>query len=197
MAVKMSEYSDFLYTILIPALGGVVIILNIIEIIFIMKQKKFTMCLVYILNLSVSDVLVGAVMVTLKSMYPFMKTTLKGNVAAKEGYDVLKHVFVRLSLFLSVFHLLAITFDRLLSVSRPYFYRNHGQSFPYKVCAGTWVAALICVTIVYCISRFHLSNVEKYNNLLFPISTYSATIFFAVSYMIIFMSIRRSSQKLT
>ena len=106
---KMSAYSDAIYTTVTPILGGVVIILNILELVFIFrlqkkKRAKITKSFIYIINLCISDVMVGIVMVILKSMDPYMKTDLKNDELSKEFYGILKHVFIRLSLFISIFN---------------------------------------------------------------------------------------------
>lgn len=81
---KMSEYSDIIYTQVTPALGGVVVLLNILELFFIIKMEqkkrsKYSKSFIYITNLCISDVMVGIVMIILKSMDPYMKTDLKDN----------------------------------------------------------------------------------------------------------------------
>ena len=194
MGKKMSAYSMAIYTTVTPSLGGVVIVLNIVEIILLLRKSRrnMTMALTYILSLSISDLMVGIVMIILKSMDPFMKTTFKGNVVAKESYDILKHCFIRLSLFVSIFNLMALTFDRVVAIVKPFLHRKLSRSFSTKVCILVWITSVTCVAIVYCVSRFHLSDVERYNNLVFPISTYTTTAVFIVCYAMIYREIRAS-----
>ena len=79
---KMSAYSDAIYTTVTPILGGIVVVLNSLELFMIMKMQKkkrskITNSFIFITNLCVSDIMVGVVMIILKSMDPYMKTDLK------------------------------------------------------------------------------------------------------------------------
>ena len=193
---KMSAYSEAIYTTITPLLGGVVVLLNLIEVAMIHKSKRKSANQIYLLSLSFSDIFVGITMIVLKSMDPFMKTTLKGNIAAYEVYNVLKHVFIRFSLFISIFNLIAITFDRLLAIVYPFYHRSRGKRFRLKITIGVWFVSMFVVVLVYLISRFKLMNVDRYNNLVFPISTYTTTVLFGTCYSKIYISIRQSSRNL-
>lgn len=196
MSKRPTAYGEFVYTHATPALAGIVLLFNVIVVVIIIKKVKMKPSLIYILNLCISDTFVGINMIILKSMDPFMKTTLKGKSEVKELYSIIKHVFIRFSLFISIFNLIAITFDRLFAVVFPFLHWKQNKLFPYKICVGAWVLSLACVSLVYCVSRFLLSNVDKYNNLVFPVLTYTATIFFVACYTAIFVVLRRSNNKL-
>ena len=196
---KMSSlYSEIIYTTVTPIIGVIVVILNITELFFIVKLERrkrtarFTKSFIYITNLCISDVIVGIVMIVLKSMDPYMKTDLKNSEEAKELYNILKHVFIRVSMFVSIFNLLALTFDRYLAITFPLMHRRLGRSFTYKIILGVWFSSVVCVTLVYCIARFKLSDVDRYNNLVFPISSYATTVVFIFSYSLIFKTVRDS-----
>ena len=49
-------------------------------------------------------------------------------------------------------------------------------------------------SIVYAISRFYLHNISRYNNLVFPVATYTASVIFIISYSVIFVELRKSSK---
>lgn len=163
---QFSEYSQAIYATVTPAIGGCVVVLNLLELFliykFTKKSRKKIVSLIYLSSLSASDVMVGLVMIALKSMDPFMKTTLKNDIAAKEIYTILKHVFVRLSLFASIFNLLALTFDRFMAIKYPFTHRKLGKSFATKTCSLVWVLSFACVVMFYCITRFQLGNVDRY-----------------------------------
>ncbi|XP_057310147.1 trace amine-associated receptor 13c-like [Hydractinia symbiolongicarpus] len=196
MTGRPAAYGEVIYTHATPALAGLVLLFNVIVVAIIIKKVKLKPSLIYILNLCLSDTFVGINMIILKSMDPFMKTTLKGKSEVKELYSIIKHVFIRFSLLISIFNLIAITFDRLFAVAFPFLHHKQNKLFPYKICFSAWVLSLACVSLVYCVSRFLLSNVEKYNNLVFPVLTYTATIFFVACYTAIFVVLRRSNNKL-
>ena len=81
----MSQYRQALFEIVTPVMGGLVIVLNIIEIGCILQQGRTqrpgAIC---ILNLATSDVAVGLTMVILKSIDSFMETDLKYDMTAQE-----------------------------------------------------------------------------------------------------------------
>ena len=82
---------DFLYTTITPILGGLIIVLNTLQYYCIRRIQRMETGraggggqashhnLAYIKSLCASDILAGVTMVVLKSMTPFMKTTLKGD----------------------------------------------------------------------------------------------------------------------
>ena len=81
----MSQHRQALFEIVTPIMGGLVIVLNIIEIGYILQQGRTqrpgAIC---ILNLGISDVAVGLTMVILKSIDSFMETDLKYDMTAQE-----------------------------------------------------------------------------------------------------------------
>ena len=147
----------------------------------------------YMFNLAISDITVGTFMVILKTMHPMMETTFKYSLVAKVIYDVLRFYFLRISLLLSVFSLVALTFDRAFAVIKPLVHRRLNKSFAIKVCVGAWTIAITLVTCVYCISKYYLKNIERYTDLIFPIATYSVTIIFIACYAAIIFTVYRSS----
>ena len=64
----------------------------------------------------------------------------------------------------------------------------------FQVCCGVWITSVVLCTIVYAVSRFYLQNISRYNNLVFPVATYTASVIFVFSYSIIFMELRKSSK---
>uniref|UniRef100_A0A7M5WKD4 G-protein coupled receptors family 1 profile domain-containing protein n=2 Tax=Clytia hemisphaerica TaxID=252671 RepID=A0A7M5WKD4_9CNID len=149
---------------------------------------------VYIVNLCTSDIFVGIAMIILKIMTQFQKTTLKDDEVAKEFYNIIRYCVIRISLFVSVFNLSALTIDRLFAIKFPFIHRKQGKKFAFKICIGVWALSVVLCSIVYCVTRFYLNNIGRYNNLVFPIATYSASIIFIISYTIIFIEMRKSSK---
>ena len=169
------------------------IVLNIIEIGCILQQGRTqrpgAIC---ILNLAISDVVVGLTMVILKSIDPFMETDLKYDMTAQEIYNIIQYCLLRLSMFVSVFNLLVLSVDRVWAISRPFSHRKKTASFAVKVCILVWILSIICVTSIFCMVRFYGGNFERYYNLVLPVATYLTTFAFAVCYLVIFREIRDS-----
>lgn len=190
----MSSYRSFLFTTATPVIAALAILLNMIEIILIVKERKARRNLgrIFILNLAISDVIVGVVMIILKSLDPYMKVELKGNIYAEEIYSIMRYGFIRLSLFTSVLNLAALTIDRVLAICRPFSHRKRTNRFAIKICMGVWLLSIMFVTSMYCLTRFYLKNIERYNNLVFPISTYTAVVVFLVCYMMLYKTLKKS-----
>ena len=189
----MSQYRQALFEIVTPVMGGLVIVLNIIEIGCILQQGKTQRPgAIYILNLAISDVVVGLTMVILKSIDPFMETDLKYDMTAQEIYNIIQYCLLRLSMFVSVFNLLVLSVDCVWAISRPFSHRKKTASFAVKVCILVWILSIICVTSIFCMVRFYGGNFERYYNLVLPVATYLTTFAFAVCYLVIFREIRNS-----
>ena len=174
-------------------LGGLIIVLNIIEIGCILRQGRTQRPgTIYILNLAISVVVVGLMMVILKIIYPFMVTDLKYDMIAKEIYNIIQYCLLRISMFVSVFNLLVLPVDRVWAISRPFSHRKKTASFAIKVCLLVWLLSIIYVTSIFCMVRFYGGNFERYHNLVLPVATYLTTFAFAVCYLVIFREIRNS-----
>ena len=85
MSSERSPYSEFLYSVLSPILGGLITVLNVIQFYCINRIQRMEGSrgvnnnnLAYIKSLCVSDIMAGVTMIILKSINPFMKTTFKG-----------------------------------------------------------------------------------------------------------------------
>ena len=196
MSKRYSTYSNIIFDYVTPAIAGAVVFANTVELLLIMlpKKRKITLGIIYILNLCISDIMVGLFMIILKSMNPFMRTTLKGNIFAKEAFSIMQHVFIRLSLFISVFNSIALTVDRVIAITKPFVHRQYGKMRAIKICVGVWALSLVCVITIYCVSRFSLNNVTRFNNVVFPFSCYIATTVFIICYLKIFIGMRNHNQ---
>ena len=83
--MSTGNYRTVLYTIVSPILAAFIVLLNGFQYLCIrriqgmeVRGSSSSSNLVYIKSLCVSDILAGITMVVLKSMDPFMSTTLKG-----------------------------------------------------------------------------------------------------------------------
>ena len=189
----MGEYQSALYQVVTPAMGALAVVLNVIEIGFIVRRRKtWRLGTIYLLNLAVSDVIVGLTMIFLKSMHPFMKRDLKDDMMAKEIYNIIRYYFIRLSLFVSVFNLVVLVLDRVWAIAKPFSHRKKTPSFAMKACLFVWILSMICVTSTFCMVRFYGESVQQYYDLVFPVVTYLTTLVFTICYIVIFRKIRNS-----
>ena len=191
-----APYRAFLYEIVTPIMAALIVVLNIMEMYLIMRQKgrRRGVGSIYIMNLCTSDIFVGVAMIVLKVMTQFQKTSLKNDAVAKEIYNIMRYCVIRISLFVSVFNLSALTIDRLFAIKFPFIHRKQGKRFALKICLAVWALSIVLCTIVYSVTRFHLQNIARYNNLVFPIATYSASVVFIISYAVIFVEMKKSAK---
>ena len=83
----MATYREILYQHVTLVIAALAILINGVVIYLIRKSKQNkVLALVFILNLAFSDLFAGMLMLILKIMHPYMKTTFKGNNAAKHTY---------------------------------------------------------------------------------------------------------------
>lgn len=74
------EYRSFLYEIVTPVMAALIVVLNILEMFFILREKrnrkKRGIGTIYIINLCSSDIFVGVAMIILKVWTGNMATLL-------------------------------------------------------------------------------------------------------------------------
>jgi len=192
----MSNYSDILYKYVTLVIGVLIVICNTFKIVYLQKKVK-TKSVIYITNLALSDCSVGVFMVILKTMDPFMDTSLKNNDYALEIYLLIRFCCIRFSLLSSVFNLVAITLTQVVAVVKPYYYRKWKTTLIYKICAANWFISITCVLIFYFSLRFkvdRINNIKKYKNLLFPFVTFPVICLFIISYTLIAIKLYGSNR---
>ena len=108
--------AEVMFEYVSPILAILIVVANTIEITMLIRQKqrnKFNAALVYVFGLSLSDLLVGMTIVCTKIVYFIIKMKLfSDSIVLEKMIHVFKYLFLRMSLFISIFSLLAITVDR-------------------------------------------------------------------------------------
>ena len=126
----------------------------------------------------------------------FLLSCATGNIAAKEAYDILRLVFIRFSLFSSIFNLIAMTVDRYFSIFHPIKHRNRSRHFAHFVIGVAWAFSFLGVLLAYCITKWVVAKDSKSMvNLIFSISTFPATLVFVYCYTMIYLWIRQRCRK--
>ena len=137
--INWQYYSIILY-IVIPIQAFVQLVAKIIELIYIIKTKRFrTSSSIYIINLTLTNITTGVLAFPSTLVSP----TLWG--WSKEiGYArwFFSNAGIQFSLYASIFTLLALTIDRLIAVIRPSFYRIVKNKHAMYVCFGTWFLSI-------------------------------------------------------
>ena len=185
-----------LYQYVTTAVGVLVIIFNSLMIIYIRHTNTYKINpigYVYITNMAATDLLVGLIMVFLKSIHPYMDTKLADNQFCQELYHIFRFCLMRFSLLTSVLNLIALTLDRFCAIRFPFLVARLNKRFHVKTCIWIWMVSFVITSAFYVITRFHLKNTEKYKDTLFPIATFPATVLFVMCYGYIFSVVSRSS----
>ena len=107
-------------------------------------------------------------------------------------YDILRWVFIRFSLFSSIFNLIVMTLDRYASIFYSVAHRNRGSRVVCILVTGIWVLGFVCVIIAYCVTRW-VTNGSRDGDLIFPILSFPATFVFLYCYTKIYLWIRKSN----
>ena len=192
----MAEFQMILYQYVTTGIGALVTIFNSLMIVYIRYAniyKSNPIGYVYITNMAVTDLLVGLTMISLKSMHPHIDTKFTGPPFAQELYHILRFCLLRFSLLTSVLNLIALTLDRLFVIRFPFLVALRNKRFHVKICIWIWIVSFVITSAFYAITRFHLQNMEKYKDTLFPIATFPATVLFVMSYGYIFSVVSSSS----
>ncbi|XP_057305303.1 G-protein coupled receptor 15-like [Hydractinia symbiolongicarpus] len=195
------KLNAIIFTYISPVNAALIIILNILEIVVMFKtnmQRVLSPSLVFILNLSISDIMVGFMIIMVKVFAFLLKTKYKGNKVLLESLHVTKNFMLRLSLLLSVLNLMTFTVVRMLAARKPLFYRKITRRIAINICYCIWLVALVFVTGYYCAMKFTLTVEEnnKFETILFPLSTYVVSFGFCYCYWSIYASIREQKRKL-
>ncbi|XP_066934088.1 G-protein coupled receptor GRL101-like [Clytia hemisphaerica] len=191
------SYQSILYKYVTLILGVLIMVFNSIMLIYIRKSKAHKhkpAGFVYVINMAVSDLFVGVVMVILKSMDPYIETTLANSDLAQFTNHVMRYWMVRFTLLVSVFNLVALTIDRLYAIRFPFDAQQMKRRFHIKVCCGVWLLSLVMTLLCYIFVTYCVKNSLRYKDAIFPIATIPATVLFVVSYTMIFTVVCRTSK---
>eukprot|EP00111_Clytia_hemisphaerica_P023479 TCONS_00069182-protein len=148
----MEEGRKFMYytisepfNIMLMVLGILMVILNVLEIRFIVKgskNKKLHKSQIYLSNLALSDVMFGVSIILLSAVSEYTKNVSnRANwLRAMNLYLIL--VGIRITFTMSIFSLIALTLDRLLGILKPFYHRKIENKHCVCICVLTWVVAI-------------------------------------------------------
>ena len=190
MAKRRSEYHQIISSIISPTVAALVVILNLLKL-YVIKTKQRqnkSVSIIYLINVSISDITVGILIIVYRTMHLYVDN----NAVAEEICKIIQLCLIRISLFVSVFNLVALTLNKMWAIRKPFIHRKYGKKFAIKICFGVWMTSITFVAGLYLLSRYQLRNTKKYTDVVFACVTYPAAIIFIVCYTIIFLAIRQS-----
>ncbi|XP_066913359.1 octopamine receptor beta-1R-like [Clytia hemisphaerica] len=189
--------SEDIWRYLSPTIGALAVLANMVQIALIKRRKKSVPAsLIFILNLSISDLFVGICIIVTKTMY-FMALENKDlfrNNHYTMAMDLLIYVFFRMSLFISIFNVVAITIDRLVIVVSPLKYRSvDRRRILIVVAILMWIVAL---TIAFFSWYYRKSKQKIYREeLVFPVLILPTVILLSNCYLFIWRATKKQNRK--
>ena len=180
----MTSLAQILFDYISPALAVIILVLNVTEIYMIFQQKiriKHS-AIAYVFNLAISDVFVGVAIIVAKICYYIWKYT--NSRTSRALLSISRYYLLRVSLFASVFNLMAIALIRCLAITHPIKHRIFIRKCTAKMCLLIWVLSSLVVTCLYFSLYFTLGSakLDQYEIIIFPIIVYPASVVFACSH---------------
>ena len=170
----------------LPVIGSIIFIINLLQMVILIKQKSKTKSMVYIFSLSMSDAILG--------LGAFFYGVLNATTEMPTLPDFFRINICGTMSIVSVFTLIVITFDRLYAVVKPFkHWANPSKTIPIIISIGLWIVAITMVVFYYCV----LHKDDKSFNLailLIPILTFPAVTTFLGVYPYIWYTLRNKSE---
>lgn len=144
------DYITFLFTTLHPCMGVLIILFNVVQIAVIVKRKKLRIS-IYHMNLALSDMVIGLVLVCTKLIY--LLDQQSPSATLRDAMLVVRVFMVPLSLLQSLLSIVLLMLDRLLVIWRPITYRLMPMRQKFLACLFSWLLTLAVSLAVVCISQ--------------------------------------------
>ena len=182
------DFKTFLFMVVSPGTAALMVILNIFEIWFIHKHKLLqrVKSTIYILNLAVSDIILGIFIIIVK----ILKTIEKN-----DGIDPKYRLFFQLkmiyiSLYVSVLTLASLTIERLLAVKKPIFYNMLEFNKKCIICVAIWVVTVFVIFIHNATVNDHEKEYVKT-----PLVIFTTSLLITVSYVVVFKTLKKRASR--
>ncbi|XP_066910714.1 neuropeptide FF receptor 1-like [Clytia hemisphaerica] len=178
------DFKTFLFMVLSPLTACLMIILNVIEIWFIFKHKIMdrVKSTVYILNLAVSDIILGVFVLMVKIL-----KLAEQNHGVDPKYRLffqLKMVYI--SLYVSVLTLAALTVERVLAVKKPMYYNMLEWSKKCIICVAIWALTVLAIILHNIAVNDHEKEYIKT-----PLVIFITAFLITISYAVILRTLKR------
>lgn len=133
--------------------SSLAILLNVMEVVLVMHslKRKLTIPLIYILNLSLADIMIGSIANIVLSLILTVAAD-GGSPKSEMACKILSRVDVigsRVCGMVAIFSIVAMTIDRVLCTIRPLQYRQIKKRYAVFSCVSVWFMALLLVSSSY------------------------------------------------
>ena len=194
--ILIMELQRIVHTYINPVGGALIVLLNLMEITLICKARNLVASMILVLNIAISDLIVGILIFCAQIFSYLKKFHYKDSAALNLSFSVARNM-ERISCLLSIFNLLAFTFLRMLATNRPLIHRAiFTKKLAITISCTIWVTTIIILISYHCAFKFGASKetYERFGSLIYPVCTYSATALFFYLYRVIISDIRRRNK---
>ena len=145
------NYQRVLFEIVSPVNAGLILILNMTEIIFIwkmqlVKRRKSTM---FMLNLAISDLFLGFTIVVAKILNAVKKSEQNNSTFFKLLCSFIQRSVIQMTLMASVLTINILTTERFLAVKYPHIYNRITRAQRRNACFGVWMISILITLCFY------------------------------------------------
>lgn len=174
--------------IISPITAFLMILLNTVEIYFIIKQSRARKIdlqpFIYFLNLSASDIVLGVIILMVKIL-----NFLEKRVNCVDIRMFLQNKALSLSLYPSILSIAALTIERMLAVSKPIFHKRITRRHKTIVCSLMWATT---TTIIFTL-HFTVKD-DKLEYIVTPALIIATTVATVISYLMITKALNKRRQ---
>ena len=154
-----------------------------------MPKTQISKCIVLLLNLAISDVVVGSAIV-----FHVLLLLINTQVNSKTLLFIMQFLIsclLPISLLVSMANLQLVAILKFYAIRRPLKYRAVTKSFLVKVCILKWILITLSVALDYTFSyTIHKKTHSQLYQVVIPHLILTAAVTLAVTYFLIFKSIR-------
>ena len=193
------ELANILFEIVSPTMAGLIIIVNLAEIVMLTRKKRgkgLTAPMVYVLSLSISDLCVGKVIVCVKIVHFLEKTgTIRNKEDARAAQYLMKYMFLRISLLMSLANLVALTVDRMVSL-RTLVKRSKKTAIIISII--NTLSSIVFILVLYFTLHSFISKDDylQYELLMFSVLVFPSAVYFAIAYTLIIRYAKQLQRRL-
>ena len=187
-------YREFIFMVVSPIIAVSMVILNVSILTYLFvrvnqqKRRKF----VYFINLSLSDLVLGLIVLMVKVMVKIEQSAAEGgdsNVTLlRDIRTFFQMKFVSLSLYISVLSMAAILVERLILVMYPLYYTRLAYRTKFWFCVLMWITSTSVVTFMH----FYVKN-DRLEYILTPSLALSTIALATISFYLIRKRLRLQS----
>ncbi|XP_066910791.1 relaxin receptor 1-like [Clytia hemisphaerica] len=182
--------SKTLYFTVNPIIGGLIVIVNGAQFVYILrkyKRKQITTSLMFLVSSVIVNMLFGLNIIIVKIMDKEIGIKMKNNIMALKTWRFFKGQMINIVLHVSILNILLVTFEKMLAVTAPFLLRRFTKKIRWLVLLSVWITSITGVAISY-------HYMKTYKSIIYLINV-AGVLFSMVGQSIFFVLILRSIYK--